>query len=184
MIWRRLDWRAALPFLLGGICGVPFGAALLTVLSADTFRHVAGGLLLLYALTVLGARRLPALRFDSRVADAAVGFGGGVLGGFAGLSGILPTIWCSLRRWPKDRQRSVFQLFNSAMHIVTLSVYATQGRLTAEVGWLLLAALPAIGLGAWLGFSLYHRIDDKVFARVLLVLLALSGLALLAPLFE
>src|SRR3546814_5128610 len=77
---------------------------------------------------------LPILRFDSRVADAAVGFGGGVLGGFAGLSGILPTIWCSLRRWPKDRQRSVFQLFNSAMHIVTLSVYATQGRLTAEVG--------------------------------------------------
>ena len=77
----------------------------------------------------------------------------------------------------------MFQLFNSAMHIVTLSVYATQGRLTAEVGWLLLAALPAIGLGAWLGFSLYHRIDDKAFARVLLVFLGLSGLTLLAPAF-
>lgn len=183
MIWRRLDWRAALPFLVAGVCGVPFGAGLLSVLSADTFRHAAGAVLVLYAVAVLAARRLPELRVDSRLADAAVGFAGGVLGGFAGLSGILPTIWCSLRRWPKDRQRSVFQLFNTAMHVVTLSVYAAQGRLTAEVGGLLVAALPAIGLGAWLGFSLYRRIDDRAFARVLLVLLGLSGLALLAPAF-
>lgn len=184
MIWRRLDWRTALPFLAGGVCGVPFGAALLTVLSADTFRHVAGGLLLLYAATALLAGRLPALRIESRLADGGIGFVSGILGGFSGLSGILPTIWCSLRRWPKDRQRSVFQLYNSVMQTVTLTVYGIQGRLTAEVGWLLLAALPAVGLGAWLGFSLYRRIDDKAFARVLLVLLAISGLALLTPLLE
>ncbi len=182
MIWRRLDWRAALPFLVGGVCGVPFGAALLSVLSADTFRHFAGALLVLYSGSVLVTGRLPALRIESRLADAAIGFGGGVLGGFAGLSGILPTVWCSLRRWPKDRQRSVFQLFNTAMHTVTITTYALQGRLTAEVGGLFLAALPAVGLGAWLGFNLYRRIDDKAFARVLLVLLGVSGIGLLAPL--
>jgi len=182
VIWRRLDWRAARPFLVGGVFGVPLGAALLSVLSPDTFRHVAGALLLLYAVSVLLAGRLPALAIDNRGADGAIGFAGGVLGGFAGLSGVLPTIWCSLRRWPKDRQRSVFQLFNTAMHIATLSAYAWQGRLTAEVGGLLLTALPAIGLGAWLGFSLYRRIDDRLFARILLVLLGVSGASLLAPL--
>lgn len=181
MIWRRLDWRAALPFLLGGVCGVPFGAALLAVLSADTFRHLAGALLILYSGSVLLTGRLPALRIDSRAADGTVGFAGGVLGGFAGLSGVLPTIWCSLRRWPKDRQRSVFQLFNTAMHVVTLAAYGWQGRLTAEVGGLFLAALPGLGLGAWLGFSLYRRIDDRAFARVLLILLGVSGVGLLAP---
>ena len=60
MIWRRLDWRAAVPFLVGGVVGVPLGAALLSVLSPDTFRHVAGALLLLYAVSVLLAGRLPA----------------------------------------------------------------------------------------------------------------------------
>lgn len=90
MIWRRLDWRAALPFLVGGVCGVPFGATVLSVLSADTFRHLAGALLLLYALSVLVTRRLPALQIDSRLADAAVGFGGGVLGGFAGRARLSP----------------------------------------------------------------------------------------------
>lgn len=181
MIWRRLDWRAALPFLLGGVCGVPFGAALLAVLSADTFRHVAGALLVLYAGTALLTGRMPALRIENRAADGAVGFGGGVLGGFAGMSGVLPTVWCSLRRWPKDRQRGVFQLFNTAMHVVTLTAYGWQGRLTAEVGGLFLVAFPAICLGAWLGFRLYRRIDDKAFARVLLMLLGISGISLLAP---
>jgi uncharacterized protein len=181
MIWRRLDWRAALPFLIGGVCGVPFGAALLSVLSADTFRHIAGALLVLYSVAILVSGRLPVLKVDNRFADAAVGFAGGVLGGFAGLSGVLPTIWCSLRRWPKDRQRSIFQLFNTVMHTVTISTYAWQGRLTAEVGGLFVAALPAIWLGAWLGFNLYRRIDDKMFARVLLVLLGVSGVALLVP---
>jgi len=181
LIWRRLDWRAALPFVLGGACGVPFGAALLTVLTPDTFRHVAGALLLFYAASALLVGRLPALRIDNRAADGGVGFAGGILGGFAGLSGVLPTIWCSLRRWPKDRQRSVFQIFNTSMHTVTIATYAWQGRLTAEVGGLFLVALPAIALGAWLGFSLYRRIDDRAFARVLLALLAISGAALLAP---
>ncbi len=182
MIWRRLDWRTARPFLVGGVCGVPFGAALLSVLSADTFRHAAGALLVAYACSVLITGRMPTLRIESRLADAAIGFGGGVLGGLAGLSGPLPTIWCSLRRWPKDRQRSVFQLFNTAMHVVTLGTYAWQGRLTAEVGGLFLTALPGIAAGAWLGFSLYRRIDDRAFARVLLVLLGVSGVGLLAPL--
>ena len=41
-------------------------------------------------------------------ADAGVGFLNGVLGGITGLAGILVTIWCGLRGWPKDVQRTVF----------------------------------------------------------------------------
>ncbi len=33
----------------------------------------------------------------------------GVLGGITGLAGILVTIWCGLRGWPSDVQRTVFQ---------------------------------------------------------------------------
>lgn len=181
MMWRRLDWRAALPFLLAGLAGVPLGVMLLTVLSPDAFRVLAGAVLILYAAGALLAGRMPAVTLDSRPADAAVGLLGGVLGGFAGLSGVLPTIWCSLRRWTKDRQRSVFQLFNTAMHVATLGLYGVQGRLTVEFGGLLLLALPGLALGGWLGFRLYRRIDDRLFARVLLALLGLSGITMVAP---
>jgi len=181
MLWRRLDWRTAAPFVIGGVMGVPFGVALLSILSPDAFRLLAGCILVVYAVSVLLARRMPRIEIEHKAADAGVGFLGGVLGGFAGLSGVLPTIWCSLRRWPKDRQRSVFQLFNTAMHTVTLSGYAIQGRLTAEVGQLLLITLPALALGGWLGFRLYNRINDQAFARVLLIMLGISGLAMVMP---
>jgi uncharacterized membrane protein YfcA len=181
MLWRSLDWRTALPFVVGGVAGVPVGVWLLSQMSADTFRLFAGIVLIVYASTTLIARRMPTVRIENRGIDAAVGWAGGVLGGFAGLSGVVPTIWCSMRRWPKDRQRSVFQLFNTAMHVATLTGYASAGRLTAEVGQLVLVALPAAWLGGWIGFRVYRRIDDQVFARILLILLGLSGVTMVVP---
>lgn len=180
-LWRRLDWRTALPFVAGGVIGVPAGVWLLTQLSPDAFRLFAGIVLIVYASVTLAARSLPTVRMENRTVDAGIGWIGGVLGGFAGLSGVVPTIWCSMRRWPKDRQRSVFQLFNTAMHVATLAGYASAGRLTAEVGVLVLIALPAALIGGAIGFRVYNRIDDKAFARVLLVLLGVSGITMVAP---
>ena len=181
MMWRSLDWRAAVPFVLGGIVGVPAGVWLLSQMSPDTFRLFAGVVLIVYATTALISRRMPSVTVENRAMDSVIGWAGGVLGGFAGLSGVVPTIWCSLRRWPKDRQRSVFQLFNTAMHVATLTGYAVAGRLTLEVGQLILVALPAAWLGGWLGFRVYRRIDDRAFARVLLILLGFSGATMVAP---
>ena len=181
MLWRRLDWRAAVPFVIGGVIGVPLGVWLLSRMSPDTFRLFAGVVLIVYATSALASRRMPSVRVENRAVDGLIGWAGGVLGGFAGLSGVVPTIWCSLRRWPKDRQRSVFQLFNTAMHIATLTGYAMAGRLTVEVGQLFLVALPAAWLGGWLGFRVYRRIDDQAFARVLLILLGFSGVTMVVP---
>ena len=74
--------------------------------------------------------------WGGRAADGVVGFGGGVLGGAAGLSGPLPTIWCGLRGWNRSRQRAVYQPFNLAVLSWALIAYWAQGVLTAEVGYL------------------------------------------------
>ena len=46
------------------------------------------------------------------MADGLLGFVGGVLGGLAGLSGPVPTIWASLSDWTKAEKRGVIQDFN------------------------------------------------------------------------
>src|SRR2546429_3771911 len=43
------------------------------------------------------------------LADAGVGFLNGALAGLSGLAGILVIIWCQLRGWTRDQQRTVFQ---------------------------------------------------------------------------
>ncbi len=180
-IWglrSRLDWSRLWPFLAGGLPGIPLGVLLLGLLDPQVFRGLVGLFLLAYAGTMLLLRNLPVLQFGGRPMDAAVGLGGGVLGGFAGLSGPLPTIWCGLKGWTKDEQRSVFQGFNLTILSLALVSQAIGGVVTREVLLLGLVCLPATSLGAWLGHLVYGRIDDRQFRRLVLWLLLASGAAL------
>ena len=174
----RLDWSRLWPFLAGGLPGIPLGVLLLGLLDPQVFRGLVGLFLLAYAGTMLLLRKLPVLQFGGRPMDAAVGLGGGVLGGFAGLSGPLPTIWCGLKGWTKDEQRSVFQGFNLSILSLSLVSQALGGVVTGEVLLLGLVCLPATLLGAWLGHRTYGRIDDRQFRRLVLWLLLASGAAL------
>ena len=80
-----------------------------------------------------------------------IGFGGGILGGAAGLSGPLPTLWCGLKGWGKGEQRAVFQTFNLTILSGALVSYGVGGVLTAEVARLALIGLPGTLLGVWAG---------------------------------
>ncbi|MDH3913367.1 MAG: sulfite exporter TauE/SafE family protein [Rhodospirillales bacterium] len=166
------------PFILGGLPGVPFGALVLDYMEAGTFRAILGVFLVLYTSFMLWNRSFPMIAWGGRTADAVVGFGGGVLGGTAGLSGPLPTIWCGLRGWAKDEQRAVFQPFNLAILLWALVAYWALGVLTEEVGWLTLVCLPGTLLGARLGVRSYGRVNDRQFRIIVLWLLFASGAAL------
>ena len=114
-----------------------------------------------------------------RVADTLIGLGGGILGGLAGMSGPLPTIWAGLRGWDKDTKRAVFQAFNTAILSFALVAQGFTGLLTAELGHFVLVALPGTILGAWLGRRLYGRLDGAKFERIVLTVLMLSGFMML-----
>ena len=178
-IRRAIEPRRVLPFVLPGLIGVPIGAALLGRLDPASFRFGMGILLLGFSAFSLLRGAGPGTRWGGRGADGIVGLAGGVLGGLAGLSGPLPTMWASIRGWGKDERRSLFQTFNLTILLAALVSHAWGGRLTAEVGWATLAALPGTFAGAWLGAWSYARLSDRRFDAAILVLLAFSGLTLL-----
>lgn len=177
---RAMNWPRVWPFLLGGLVGVPLGVLALNQIPAGTFRLSLGIFLVIYTAATLLSGRLPVVAWGGRAADAAVGFGGGILGGAAGLSGPLPTLWCGLKGWSKGEQRAVFQTFNLTILSGALVSYAVGGVLTAEVGRLTLLCLPGTGLGVWLGMKAYGRVDDRQFRRIVLWLLLISGMTLVA----
>jgi uncharacterized membrane protein YfcA len=129
---------------------------------------------------ILAARELPVIAWGGRAADGAVGLLGGVMGGVAGLSGPLPTLWCGLRGWSKDAQRGVYQPYNLGVLGFTLGVYAVQGVVTARVLELTMICLPMTLLGVWLGLRSYGRLDDRQFRALVLWLLLASGTVLTA----
>lgn len=176
----RVDWRQLLPFLIGGVVGVPLGIALLTVIDLHIFRVITGAALIIYCAGMLLLASLPAIQWGGRVADGVSGLAGGVMGGLAGLTGPVPTLWCSLRGWDKDTQRAIFQSFNLVMQVITLMGYAWAGQMNAEFGRLCLLVLPAVLVPAWIGTKLYTRLSDQSFRRIILGLLLVSGVLLVS----
>jgi uncharacterized protein len=166
------------PFVVSGLLGVPVGTALLRHLDPDAFKLGTGLLLVAFSTFLLLHRRPIRLRFGGRAADGTIGFAGGILGGLAGLSGALPTVWASLRGWGKDERRAVFQTFNLSVLTAALFAHAATGLITVETGLLILLALPGTTVGAWLGARAYRRLSDRSFHEVVLGLLLASGLFL------
>jgi uncharacterized membrane protein YfcA len=178
-LWRALNpWRA-LPFVLGGLAGVPLGVLLLRYINPIAFKASVGLLLVVWCPLMLFARELPRIQRGGRWADAGVGWIGGIMGGLGGLTGPAPILWSTLRGWDRHTQRGVFQVFNICMQALTLAVYFVSGTLPREVLPLFAVMVPAMLVSTAAGFVLYRRFSDLVFRRVVLGLLTVSGAVLI-----
>src|SRR5271169_3414011 len=150
-IWRSIDFKLVWPFLIGGLAGVPLGTLLIAYTDPRLFKLCVGILLLVFPVALYFRRAPIALSFGGRVADTGIGFAGGVLGGLAGLSGPIPTLWASVRGWGKDERRGIFQTYNWTILTAALVVQAGSGLVARETMWLALLVTPATIAGAWLG---------------------------------
>jgi uncharacterized membrane protein YfcA len=178
-VWRGFSIKAALPFIVGGLIGVPIGAQLVGAADPNLFKFGLGLFLVAYCPLMLLLRPDIRFRWGGRLADAAIGWIGGVLGGMAAISGPVPTLWTTLRGWSKDEQRGVLQGFNIAMHTATLTVYLLAG--TIELGMVGALALTGGTLVpfAILGVLVFKRLTTVGFRRVVLIGLTASGLVLI-----
>jgi hypothetical protein len=175
-----LSWPRLWPFLLGGTIGVPLGAWAFLAIDPIAFRVIVGAFLVAYSIYAL-AVHLPMVRGGGRLADGAIGWVGGVMGGLAGLSGAVPTVWCQLRGWPKDQQRGVYQPYIVVMQMLALAALSAGGAIDRATWPVMALTLPAIVVGTFAGLRLYARVDDRQFRLIVLLLLLASGVALLLP---
>jgi uncharacterized protein len=177
-IWAAIDWRRLAPMLVAGLLGVPAGIWVLPLISLPTFKLAVGIVLIVYCVFMLFAAGRVRLSAGGRGAEAAIGLVGGFLGGLAGLSGALPTIWAALKGWPKEERRVFFQAFNMVVLSAMLLASFLQGLIGMRSLMAVAIALPGTLIGAWLGSRVYRRLDDRRFDRLVLALLLLSGLSL------
>ena len=69
------------------------------------------------------------------------------------------------------------------MTMTTLTFAAAGHLFNVDILKLFLLGLPALLLGLWVGVTLYGRLDDAAFRKVILILLLISGLSLVLPAF-
>jgi uncharacterized membrane protein YfcA len=181
-VWKLrhvLDWKKLWPFIAGAAIGVPVGVTLLTWANPAHVRAGVGVLLVFYSLYAFFRPALKPVTAGGAAADAGIGFLNGVLGGMTGLAGILVTIWSGLRGWPKDQQRTVFQPVAVAIFLMSALWLGAKGAIAPDTIKLFAIGLPFLIAGTWLGLKLYGRLDEASFRKVVLVLLFISGVALI-----
>ncbi|THT96177.1 sulfite exporter TauE/SafE family protein [Lampropedia puyangensis] len=176
---RGFDIRVLLPFVLGGLVGVPLGTWLLPQLDVHWFKALLGGFLVLFCPIMLYSSRLPRLSKRPRWVDALTGLIGGVMGGLGGMTGTVPTLWCTWAGMPKELQRAVIQNFNLTMLMVTMLTYAATGLVSRDVWPLFAVVAPAMLIPSLLGARLYKGLSEQRFKQLVLGLLTVSGITLL-----
>jgi uncharacterized membrane protein YfcA len=183
-MWKlrhAIDWRRMAPFVISGVIGVPVGTLLLTYIDPGHMRTAIGVLLVLFSTYNLVRPSFKPVQ-GGLPADLGIGFFNGLLGGMTGLGGIIITVWCQLRGWPKDVQRAIFQPVILVAGVMTVASFGFAGAITAEILKLYMLGIPTLAAGLWTGFKLYGKLDDAAFRKVVLWLLLVSGLSLVVPL--
>ena len=165
-------------FLLPALIGIPLGAAALNVVNAAVLKLFIAGFMLLYGAFFTLRRSLPHIASEKPMWDAVIGFLGGVLGGSASLSGVLPTMWCAMQPWSKGDTSVVLRCYNVSVLGITIGVFAYRGYFSQQTLTLVAMALPVTLVFSQIGIAVFKRLSDHQFRRLLVWMLFASGIML------
>ena len=183
LVWKTIQWRRVLRFLLPALFAMPIGIYLLDVIETRSLKLVVAVLLITYGGFFTFRKNLPLISKPTYIIDTLIGFSGGILGALGGLSGAIPTMWCALRTWTKTEQRSLLQPYNMIVLNIAAVILFFKGAYTAPVLSNLVLVVPTALFGSLIGIAVFKQLNDNQFRRLLIALMLISGLILLAQEF-
>ncbi len=170
------DRPAEVRLLVGVAVGAPLGLVVLEMTTNRQLRFALAGVIGVFLLVTLRGWRL-------HRASTAVDVGAGVVSGALNttLSTNGPPLVMALhpRGLSPPQFRATLGTVVAASGVLTVALFALTGRYDTEVAQALLVGAPALGLGFVAGLWLRARVNPEHFRRIVLVLLAVTGLVTL-----
>jgi uncharacterized membrane protein YfcA len=151
----------------------------LTLTEPTIFKTTVGFILVLFSIWKFKSKNIFINFKSSPSLDKLIGFISGILGGFAALGGILPTIWVNIQRLPKNTQRGTYEPFIFITSIAAVVSFYFAGFLNLDIFYYFLKVFPALIIGSLIGVKIYSFIDEDLFQKVILGLIFFAGLVLL-----
>lgn len=177
---KSLDFSKLKSFIFLGVIGIPIGMLLLTITKPSSFKVAIGFLLIIYSIWMITSRGFSIKVNKNRLIDQLIGLISGIMGGFAALGGLLPTIWVGLQKLPKNSQRGTYEPFIFITSIASIISFYFAGLITLSILVDFIKVFPALILGSWIGIRIYPKINEDLFRKVILGLIFVAGLILLA----
>lgn len=172
-----VEWRTGFVLLLAAACGMPIGLAVLIWLEPDLLQVVIATSVLLATVALARGFRIPAAGVW---ADAAVGLMSGALRTSTSMSGPPVVLYLQGQGLPPDRFRATLTAFFLATGLMAIVSFALGARFNEDVGFAVLAGLPALAVGWVVGNAIFARLNERIFRRVVLSVLVASSLIAIA----
>ena len=181
--WRVADLNATWRLVLSSCLGIPVGLFVLKAVPEELMKVCLGILVILFSIYNLANRHLKIVK-QRRVGTSSVttylfGFIAGVLGVAYNTSGLVITIYATLRHWSPDRFRSTLQSYFVFTGMLILASHGLAGLWTHTVLRVYVTSLPLILSAIWLGGKLNRSIPQGQFDGYVNVVLMVMGLLLL-----
>ena len=174
---RLIRWGELAPLLTGGTAGAAVSVPFMAAIEARSFRIGFGICLAGYALYMLlrSPARVP-LHAVHSATHSVIGFIAGAVGGLTAMPGALLVVWCELRGLSKENQRALVQPFIIAIQVFAIGLFCFQpGAIGLDLFQRLVVALPAVGLGTFIGTSMFAKVNDRIFRYSALFIILASG---------
>ena len=177
--WHVVDLNAAWRLVLSSCFGIPVGLFLLKDVPEDLMQVFLGIVVILFSLYNLANRHLKITNLrqvgGGSVLAYLFGFVAGVLGAAYNTSGVVITIYATLRDWAPDRFRSTLQGYFVLTGLLILASHGLVGLWTPDMLRLYVTSLPLILVAIFLGGKLNRIIPQGQFDAYVNVGLLILG---------
>ncbi|MNN13317.1 Sulfite exporter TauE/SafE [compost metagenome] len=159
--------------VLSGIAAVPLGSYLLIYVNEAVLKVFAGAFIALVAVFMLMGKTYPVR--NEKLAFVSVGLASGLLNGSISLSGPPVALFLSNQGTDKQTFRANLTVYALILNVFTISTFLYNGLLNRAVASALSWMIPAMIVGVVLGIWTGSKINEKIFKRLVLVLIMVSG---------
>jgi len=176
---RHVDWRALRGLAVPSAIGVALGLWLFASLDPRLLLHAFAAFIIVYGVWSLFPRRPRVELPRGALAAAAGGTGGLVATLFGGMAGPFYAIYLRALALDKRRFRASISSVLLCLGLVRAGGYGSLGFFDRRALALLVLFFPVMAAGMLAGDRWHARLDQAKFERVVALLLAVSGVALL-----
>lgn len=182
-VYKKISWKFCLPLMITMAVGSFIGANLVFMVSPVLISIIIGIFILLFAIylwlehpqqQILKNTQNPKVLFGA----ATAGLFAGISGGMIGMSGPILVIYLKYF-FPKDFFRTQLIVIFLIENLVRTFIYYKGGLLNFHESKLLIACLPALVVGLWIGHILHVKISEKYFNKVVASILILVSLKII-----
>lgn len=176
--WRKMNFKMALPCIIGSATGLIVGFLFMTAISADFMVKMLGGMLILASVYFF--------KFQNKVRvkptfSKGLGFGGfsGVLTGLFGIGGPPLSIYILSATDDVMEYLATIQLSYAVGTIIGIMMHVFAGDYTRPVFGATLISLVPVGIGCIIGLKFVKKINKDIFSKGLYAFMIVIGIILI-----